>query len=409
MSENKYKLVPVLDSRKKRIPGLYTRSDRYYLRAQVKGRQRLLASPHDTKLYSMRWAKKKRDELRHGIEEPAAAPAVAMADAPAKKPATIEALVDTYRKAAADRFATFGKPQPHTVAGNIRSLLIVVRQVNEVDEEQALKVRLGILDGNLVKAYVRKKVEQASSDYTLQKRARVTATSTLTQARSVFAKWTRPYYQADDLVLPDLEEFKTAGTKERMKKYELPPQALRDKTAAAALKLLEKRSPLYLVYELAYECGMRSGEIRSARWDWIEENRTPDGTVLHEMNIRTRPDWKGPKNLTAHRVPISAELLAELEDLRSDRPENPFILPGGTDNARHNLIRRTFAMWMRKHGWDSKTYVKAAHELRKLAGSRWYTMAGLEWAAKWLGDTPAVVAHYYADIDTVRVAVNMRG
>jgi hypothetical protein len=47
MSENKYKLVPVLDSRKKRIPGLYTRSDRYYLRVQVKGRQRLLASPHD--------------------------------------------------------------------------------------------------------------------------------------------------------------------------------------------------------------------------------------------------------------------------------------------------------------------------------------------------------------------------
>jgi hypothetical protein len=64
---------------------------------------------------------------------------------------------------------------------------------------------------------------------------------------------------------------------------------------------------------------------------------------------------------------------------------------------------------MRKLGWDSKTYVKAAHELRKLAGSRWYTVASLEWAAKWLGDTPAVVAHYYADIDTVRVAVNMRG
>jgi integrase len=284
-----------------------------------------------------------------------------------------------------------------------------VRQAKGVEKDKALEMRLGILNGNLVKAYVRKKVEEVGNDFELQKRARVTATSTLTQARSVFAKWTRPYYQADDLVLPDLEEFKTAGTKERMKKYELPPQALRDKTAAAALKLLEKRSPLYLVYELAYECGMRSGEIRSARWDWIEENRTPDGTVLHEMNIKTRPDWKGPKNLTRHRIPISAELLAELEDLRSDRPEDPFILPGGKDTARHDLIRRTFATWMRKLGWDSKTYVKAAHELRKLAGSRWYTMAGLEWAAKWLGDTPAVVAHYYADIDTVRVAVNMRG
>jgi hypothetical protein len=115
MNENKYKLLPVLDSRRKRIPGLYTRNGRYYLRTQVKGKQRLLASPHDTKLDSMRWAKKKRGELRHGIEEPAPAPAVAVAEKPTKKQATIEALVDAYRKAAADRFAMFGGPQPDTV------------------------------------------------------------------------------------------------------------------------------------------------------------------------------------------------------------------------------------------------------------------------------------------------------
>jgi hypothetical protein len=63
---------------------------------------------------------------------------------------------------------------------------------------------------------------------------------------------------------------------------------------------------------------------------------------------------------------------------------------------------------MREIGWDKYTYPKAAHELRKLAGSMWYTKAGLEWAARWLGDTAATVDHYYADLVDNRAAVVMR-
>jgi hypothetical protein len=63
---------------------------------------------------------------------------------------------------------------------------------------------------------------------------------------------------------------------------------------------------------------------------------------------------------------------------------------------------------MRGIGWSRLKYPKAAHELRKLAGSMWYTKAGLQWAASWLGDTPETVYHYYADATELGPVVGMR-
>lgn len=62
-----------------------------------------------------------------------------------------------------------------------------------------------------------------------------------------------------------------------------------------------------------------------------------------------------------------------------------FIVPGASPRVRENLVKRDFATWMRGIGWDVAQHPKAAHELRKLMGSRWFTELGAEVAQAWLG------------------------
>ena len=45
---------------------------------------------------------------------------------------------------------------------------------------------------------------------------------------------------------------------------------------------------------------------------------------------------------------------------------------------------------MRTLGWHAETYLKVAHELLKLLGSRWYTELGAEAAQSWLGHFPSI-------------------
>ena len=79
--------------------------------------------------------------------------------------------------------------------------------------------------------------------------------------------------------------------------------------------------------------------------------------------------------------------------------DDGFCLPGGNVTNRTNLIKREMAAWMRKLGWSASAYPKAAHELRKLAGARWYTELGAEVAQTWLGDVDiATTCRYYATL-----------
>ena len=171
----------------------------------------------------------------------------------------------------------------------------------------------------------------------------------------------------------------------------------------------------YLVYRLCFNLGMRSSEARHARWSWIEERRNRNGAVVRYMHICRQADWKGPKNTVDHSVPLTEELWIDLQEVRKKQqekmvgsqsrqppteedPDLHILLPGSTDHARYCLVTREFSAWMRSIGWDRKTYPKAAHELRKLAGSLWYTKSDLKWAAAWLGDSAPTVYHYYADL-----------
>jgi len=113
------------------------------------------------------------------------------------------------------------------------------------------------------------------------------------------------------------------------------------------------------------------------------------------MDVIKRPDFqpKGKDRI----VPVSAAVYEHLAALH--RPGDDYIVSGGSPRARENLIKRDFAGWMRELGWDAEQYPKAAHELRKLIGSRWYTERGAEVAQNWLGHADiTTTCRFYATL-----------
>jgi integrase len=226
----------------------------------------------------------------------------------------------------------------------------------------------------------------------------VSAASILRQAKSVFARWTVAYYRQAGIDLPDsVERFLRTGKAHKPGRYQLPPVDLIAATHAAAGKL---GPPLRLAYLLCYRFGLRAGEAAAARWSWIEQ----DAKGQRVLRVCRRADWKGAKNMVDHSIPATPDTWAELGRLRGS---GVHILPGATPNARYALVTKDLAVWMRDTGWTAATYPKAAHELRKLAGSMWLTQAGPQWAAEWLGDSVATVLHYYARMMGSGTAVRM--
>ena len=270
-----------------------------------------------------------------------------------------------------------------TLLNNISSLGRIVTVGAQAD---MMTSSVQILDANLVRNYVRAMITSANQEQ--KDRQGRNVASLLRQARSVFAPWAMEQYQQANLKLPDMSGFRTAGRiKVQQKKYHLPPQRLIDDTLKAGRELKEKNPALCAVFVLCYDVALRAGEAVAAKWDWI---RTTDGK--HCIEIRRDTDFQ-PKGADRS-VPISQDVFDLLQALRG---ASEYILPGKHMTARHNLVGREFAAWMREIGWGE--YQKAAHELRKLMGSRWYTERGAEVAQKWLGhESVATTCTYYADL-----------
>jgi len=386
-------LCPVSDSRGKRVRNLFVRNgNQYYFRGEFRGREFKRSCPYETQLEAARWVKKFRRALRAG-QDPLAQEPTVRAGAP-----SIGRLLELYDRAARRQYAIDGCPAPATARANARALLLVVGRALQTESPGLVNVTN--LTRELAEEYIQITVEAVGEDYEKRRRARLTAGSTLRQAKSVFTAWAVRYY-GNHVSIPEcVEEFRKTGKVVRREKYQIPPKELRVATMRAARELKDARPDLNAVFILCYECGLRAGEAREARWEWFEGEK---GSRL--INIRRRSYWKGPKNLVPHAVPVSEEAYSELCACRNG---SEFIIPADTPTGRRDLIAREFAAWMRAVGWNRETYPKAAHELRKLAGSEWYTKAGIEWAAKWLGDSHQTAAHFYADLSAPPVRVAMR-
>ena len=278
---------------------------------------------------------------------------------------------------------------PRVIRDYIYMLSYIVRRVHGEDVNVE-RMPSSILNRDLIETYVEDVLESAGESELDQDRARRTIRSTVTQARAIFSKWAMDAYR--DIKLPDLEGFRAAGrVRATPKTYSLPPQPLIDKTVKAGLKLQGKDSGLYRVFLLAYYLGMRPGEIAASEWCWLRDDNT--GRFL---DIRTREGFR-PKHGHERSIPLADDVWKALTNCRENGDRH--ILPGDHATDRSDLVKRTFAAWMRKLGWKRDSYPKAAHELRKLAGSRWYTERGAEAAQTWLGHkSVTTTCNFYATL-----------
>ena len=304
---------------------------------------------------------------------------------------SLEAFLTVYRGLAVEQERKTGKPRPATVDGYAWSLLHVVGI--GLDSKQPGQEPLSVLTRDLLDAFVSRTVTLAG-DPIESERQRRSAYSYIRSARAVFSKWALDALR--DTPLPDLQPFLTCRPVQQAPvRYKLPPEDLMTRTIASARATLKETRPdLYAVFLLCYDLGMRAGEAGQAQWPWIREQTTA-GKTRRYMDVIRRESYQ-PKG-RERSIPVAGTVWEQLAALR--RPDDVWILPGGSPSVRENLIKREFADWMREQGWDRHHYPKAAHELRKLIGSEWYTRFGAEVASNWLGHADVTTTcRYYADL-----------
>jgi integrase len=168
----------------------------------------------------------------------------------------------------------------------------------------------------------------------------------------------------------------------------MPSRTLYEPTVTAG-RLLEGN--MKLAWIMAYDLGMRAGEITAAKWDWIEKEDTKAGP-RYWMVVKERPDFN-PKGISG-KIPlfdgVYEALMAEMT------PGSTHILTAPNDTARIDIVKRQFAEWMRGLGWTSQ---KCAHELRKLRGCWWFSRYGMERTYKWLRHASMqTTLDHYADL-----------
>ena len=379
MSESRWKETTTLKN-------VVKRGDIYYLRAVVNGRrisQSLQTrNKEEATIRARRLLAAARRDKWDVVDN--------MKSRVVRRYATIGELIAAYRVGAKKKEMRDGSPRPSTVRANVNQLSNILRKATDVDNIESLCS--DVLTRDLLDEYV----DRTLANYTergeiILDRGRQTTFSSIRQAKSVVTRWALEEYKSNGLNLPDVSGFLNY-TPVRLpdRSYQMPAIELVELTERRAAGLAEKNKDLYAAYLLARDLGMRASEAAAAKWSWIEQH--DNGRY---MVIKKRPDFVMKSR--AHLIRIADKTWNSLRTLRF--PTDEFILPGGSPTSRNNLYMRELTRWMRNIGWDGDKFPKGGHELRKLAGARWYTHHGLEVAAEWLGDNPYTVFKYYANLD----------
>ena len=198
-----YQCIPVLDSEGKRIPNLVIRRMDsgwiYYLSCQIHGTRYLRAIPYVHLVNARKWARQfiKLHRERH----PNLVTQKERRDRLANYP--ISGLLKMYESVAAIQRAVDGKPSERTVHQNAVQLENVISKALDIPSESVGRQSITVLTTELAESYIAKTVAAVQGEnHILKHRARVTAASTLRQAKSVFAKWAMAHYTRR-LTLPE--------------------------------------------------------------------------------------------------------------------------------------------------------------------------------------------------------------
>ena len=283
--------------------------------------------------------------------------------------------------------ATFGEliaaylalpaPAANTRKKNVASLRVVMAAagLHEFD-------RLDRLDPQVVVKYqsacVTKRPGNSSAVISCNGRVR--------GARSLFSKRCLASYSINVPESAARSFFKIPLLKESEPRRELPSPA----AVTKALEALKDRPEFYRVYLLAALAGLRSGEIKEARRDWLEtverqvNGKAEQVTLLHVGGKEFHA--KGRRWRSIALAPRVVELLTQSDD--------PVYLVGPN---RHETVNHLMAPLLRSAGFPPKPL----QSLRRLAGSRIYTDYGPRQARDFLGhaDQRTSDTHYLRSLD----------
>lgn len=326
----------------------------------------------------LRLARLKRDEhlrLSHGksIEALTAKP---LRDKVAAI-ATLGQLIDEYIESAPGIKAA-------TAEANAAALLRLVRRADGLDLPAARRLGTDRLDAALVRRYQDAALAAAAAlDLLARASAVTTANSTLTKARSVFAR----------TAAPDLAPFLTAplldgGTDTRFRPF-TTEEGKKITEALASLELTDPR--LALAAQLMFRCGFRNGETAAFHREWIE--RRADGSA---WALIRRYAYFEPK-ATLRDVPIPPDLMPLIDRLAASSPNGFLCLTAGaTEAAREHFAHRTLPTW-----FTGILPARTAYDLRKHAGSMVAQAQGLHAAQHFLGHASITTTErYYAGLIT---------
>jgi integrase len=214
------------------------------------------------------------------------------------------------------------------------------------------KQRLTVLTGSLVREWVRERKEQISEH---------SLASNWVKAKCVLGRKFLPHYEDAGLKIPDLKSFLGAQVEQPDRRL---PRALDEgviRSIMAAAPELKRADPAcYVAFLLFSRLGMRNVEIEAARWDWIE--RSERGAW---MAIIERPEEDFSPKGNEGRVPIAADVLAELEEFRHLSTDG-HIIPARHKTERAEIVDRRHSAWV---GRWIKDRTKTSYELRRYAGS----------------------------------------
>ena len=301
---------------------------------------------------------------------------------------TVEAFADLYRASAEVELSKYGQPRPGTGSNNATAFLFIARECGAA--------RIDALDGAAVEKWVAKRCAADAVGEGGIDRARVSAWSTVNQARSLWAKWARPYYAAEHIELPAcLFGWPCPKRGARSRRYVRPPEDLRKATFDWYRKLEQGDAVLWLAATLYVQFSMRP--IDSAELRWSDFAPRDDGNwTLHYVPSKTRGRTEHEREV---RWPVEADLLEKMKAAGS----KDYVLPGATHAARYAIYIRRLNAQIRKLGWRWEQYGKAGYELRKICIDAVNQKHGLARAVQVSGDNAQTVMAYYADPNADRL------
>lgn len=357
---------PAINRFGKKVPGVYVRDGYYYIRTtDVDGKRHWVKAIEQSLEGATRFLaqfKRERDQNRMQRFSDALEGVRAR-----RTVASMAQVFEAYEKAAAEKRALEGFPCKYYVRAVISNVQNIIEEMSRSPESTVADVL-----PDIVREWVKEQLQSGElSRYTIKK--------CVASCKSLFSSWARDYYGRIGLKVPVKLDF--VSVKTPVAQYSLPVQDVRDKVVEYIKMQWQEHTPISFVLVLAYFAGMSRADIVRAEWSWVR-----DGHVYysrHKTGRRADPplpefvaDWFGSSDA----LTLSAE--------------RQFIVPGDTEDARYRVCEQA-GRELRSIGWGDRLVL---HELRKLACSQWATRCGLQWAARWIGDSEATAASYYRDL-----------